>query len=58
MCGFIVLIKKKKGISSSLIKSLEKQIYHRGPDSGGYLTKENVTLIFRRLSIIDLSKVF
>ena len=55
MCGFIVLI-KKKGISSSLIKSLEKQIYHRGPDSGGYLTKENVTLIFRRLSIIDLSK--
>lgn len=56
MCGFIVLIKKEKGISRKLIKSLEKKILHRGPDSGGYLSIENVTLIFRRLSIIDLSK--
>ena len=56
MCGFIVIIKKEKTFSKKLIKSLEKKIFHRGPDSGGYLTEENVTLIFRRLSIIDLSK--
>ena len=57
MCGFIVFIKKDKIFSEKLLKSLEKKIFHRGPDSGGYLIKENVALIFRRLSIIDLSKL-
>ncbi|MDH7476612.1 MAG: asparagine synthase (glutamine-hydrolyzing) [Microgenomates group bacterium] len=37
-----------------LIKKISKQLNHRGPDGEGYYINENVTLLNRRLAIIDL----
>lgn len=39
----------------SLIKAMNDDIIHRGPDDDGIFTHHNVGLGMRRLSIIDLS---
>ncbi|MBK8501584.1 MAG: asparagine synthase (glutamine-hydrolyzing) [Saprospiraceae bacterium] len=39
----------------SKLERMNNQIIHRGPDSGGIYTEQNVGFGFRRLSIIDLS---
>nr|WP_106780520.1 asparagine synthase (glutamine-hydrolyzing) [Lysinibacillus timonensis] len=58
MCGFIGYINGTNIIDhSKTIESMMNTIIHRGPDSGGIHTDEQVTLGFRRLSIIDLSDV-
>ncbi len=53
MCGFVGYISKEKNKEKTLEKML-KRIEHRGPDSSGTYTDENIALGFRRLSIIDL----
>ena len=56
MCGIVgVFNLKGNSVYSSLIKTMTKQIAHRGPDSVGYYVKNNIGLGHRRLSIIDLS---
>lgn len=56
MCGFVGFVdKKKKNVKDKIIKSMADAIIHRGPDSEGYYTDDNVALGFRRLSIIDLN---
>ncbi len=54
MCGFVGYINKEKNKKDN-IKKMADLIAHRGPDSEGYYTDENIALGFRRLSIIDLS---
>ena len=40
--------------NKKLIKQLSKDLEHRGPDGEGIFTDENVSLLNRRLAIIDL----
>jgi len=55
MCGFVGFIgKQKKETKNKIIKDMADAIIHRGPDSEGYYTDNDVALGFRRLSIIDL----
>lgn len=50
-CGFTGNIDNRQEV----INDMMNKIIHRGPDSAGVHSDENVTLGFRRLSIIDLS---
>ena len=55
MCGFVGFVdKSKKENKDKIIKKMADTIKHRGPDSDGYYTDDNIALGFRRLSIIDL----
>ena len=54
MCGFVGYINKEKDKKDN-IKKMADLIAHRGPDSEGYYTDDNIALGFRRLSIIDLN---
>lgn len=55
MCGLVGFIdKRKKEEKKKIIKKMSDKIYHRGPNSEGFFTSDEVGLGFRRLSIIDL----
>ena len=54
MCGFVGYVNKEPE-KGETIKKMADLIAHRGPDSEGYYTDENIALGFRRLSIIDLN---
>ena len=55
MCGFVGFVDKyKKKEKDKIIKDMADMISHRGPDSAGYFTDNNIALGHRRLSIIDL----
>jgi len=55
MCGFVGFIDKyKKKEKEKIIKDMADMISHRGPDSAGYFTDNDIALGHRRLSIIDL----
>ncbi len=49
-CGFTGSIKDRENV----IKKMMDRIVHRGPDSEGVYSDDNITMGFRRLSIIDL----
>ena len=51
MCGFVGFINKKE---KDVIKEMTNSIKHRGPDSEGYYTDDDIAMGLRRLSIIDL----
>jgi asparagine synthase (glutamine-hydrolysing) len=56
MCGFVGFVDKyKKNKKQDIIKKMADIIVHRGPDSEGYYTNDDIALGHRRLSIIDLS---
>ena len=56
MCGIAgVFDLKGNSVYSSLIKTMTKQIAHRGPDSDGYYVKDNIGLGHKRLAILDVS---
>ena len=50
ICGFTGQIVDREQV----IHRMAERITHRGPDSDGFYLGEQVTLGFRRLSIIDL----
>jgi len=50
MCGIAGFYGFK---NDSLIKKISQQLFHRGPDGEGYYIDEKVTLLNRRLAIID-----
>ncbi len=52
ICGFTGEIDNK----DKIIKEMTNLITHRGPDSSGFFTDENIAMGFRRLSIIDLNQ--
>lgn len=54
MCGICGYISNQK-FDYHVIKDMNNQIIHRGPDSDGFLIEGNVSLAMRRLKIIDLS---
>ena len=56
MCGFAGYINDSKDINENrrIIKEMADKIVHRGPDQDDYYVDEDVSLGFRRLSIIDL----
>lgn len=53
MCGFVGF-RSKNVKDKNVIKEMNNQIIHRGPDSDGYYFDKDVNFGFRRLSIIDL----
>ncbi|QAS53213.1 asparagine synthase (glutamine-hydrolyzing) [Halobacillus litoralis] len=53
MCGIVGLIHNDQYFEPSVIQEMMKKIHHRGPDNGGYYHDREVSLGFRRLSIID-----
>lgn len=53
MCGFVGFCGKNVK-DRNVIKEMNNQIIHRGPDSDGYYFDKDVNFGFRRLSIIDL----
>jgi asparagine synthase (glutamine-hydrolysing) len=56
MCGFVGFADSRQEIDKvKTINDMMDTIIHRGPDSGDFFSDDNVTLGFRRLSIIDLS---
>ncbi|OMF29068.1 asparagine synthase (glutamine-hydrolyzing) [Paenibacillus sp. FSL H8-0548] len=57
MCGFVGFADSRPDADQvSIIKEMMDTIVHRGPDSGGIYSDEEVTLGFRRLKIIDMSE--
>lgn len=57
MCGIAGFINKEVDAVAAIL-SMNAQMEHRGPDSGGYWTDENsgLTLGHRRLAILDLTQ--
>lgn len=59
MCGINGYFQYKPNLSNyeiqQLIKTMDNDIIHRGPDDEGVFTQGNVGIGMRRLSIIDLS---
>lgn len=53
MCGFVGFT-GQLAQGESVLKNMMDAIIHRGPDSAGTHIDENISLGFRRLSIIDL----
>ncbi|ORN23659.1 Asparagine synthetase [glutamine-hydrolyzing] 1 [Lentilactobacillus parabuchneri] len=54
MCGFVGYV-NQKDVSEGTINSMADRIKHRGPDDEAYFSDDNVSMGFRRLSIIDLA---
>ena len=52
LCGYIDKTKKEQ--KQLVIKEMASKILHRGPDSEGIYTDDDIAIAFRRLSIIDL----
>jgi asparagine synthase (glutamine-hydrolysing) len=55
MCGFVGFVDNKTKQKINIIEDMSKKIVHRGPDSFGFYTDDEIALGFRRLSIIDLN---
>ena len=59
MCGFAGALSDKKLASAArmndAVHTMNNMIIHRGPDDAGYFQDDNITMGFRRLSIIDLT---
>lgn len=55
MCGFVGFMNRPNAADrDTLIKKMADTIKHRGPDDAHYYIDEDISLGFRRLSIIDL----
>lgn len=54
MCGIVAFYDPKVNDKQAVIGKMMATIKHRGPNSDGYYTNDQVALGFRRLSIIDL----
>lgn len=56
MCGFVGYVNEKADneTNNAIIKAMADRIVHRGPDQDDYYVDGDVSLGFRRLSIIDL----
>ncbi len=56
MCGIcgVCLTDRDAPVSESVLRDMTDCLQHRGPDGQGFLTKGNIGLGHRRLSIIDL----
>lgn len=57
MCGFVGFLNEEANNdqNAAVIREMADQIRHRGPDQDDYFVDEDISLGFRRLSIIDLA---
>jgi asparagine synthase (glutamine-hydrolysing) len=56
MCGILAILNvDAEPVDAELLLRMRDEMYHRGPDDGGFLVDGPVGLGHRRLSIIDLS---
>ena len=53
MCGIAGFLGQVEN-RADVIRNMTEVITHRGPDSDGFFTDDNISMGFRRLSIIDL----
>ena len=53
MCGFITIFEPHKMFDNELLQLMNKDLYHRGPDSGHTINEKGFALAFRRLAIMD-----
>jgi len=53
MCGFAALIEPGRRFPETLLSAIERDLHHRGPDSGGTCSEPGLALVFRRLAILD-----
>jgi len=56
MCGLAALFQPGRMFSPDILAGIDNDLYHRGPDSGGMETAPGMALVFRRLSILDVSE--
>jgi asparagine synthase (glutamine-hydrolysing) len=54
MCGICGFFQLQEAADAGVLKRMNDQIIHRGPDDEGFFHQEGVGLAARRLSIIDL----
>ena len=55
MCGFVGFLNTPEAASpETVVKAMADRIVHRGPDDASYYVDQDISLGFRRLSIIDL----
>ncbi len=57
MCGFVGFFNESRDteFNNKTVRDMADRIAHRGPDQDDYYVDDNISLGFRRLSIIDLS---
>ena len=53
MCGLAALFEHERHFSPELIATIDRDLFHRGPDSGGSHVEPGAALVFRRLAILD-----
>ncbi len=53
MCGLAALFEPERQFSPALLSEIDRDLYHRGPDSGGRFAEPGAALVFRRLAILD-----
>lgn len=53
MCGIAGFFENGRSFSAELLNGAERDLFHRGPDSGGQHSEPGAALVFRRLAIID-----
>ncbi len=53
MCGLAALFEPGRDFAEPLLAAIERDLHHRGPDSGGRLAESGAALVFRRLAILD-----
>ena len=53
MCGFAALFERDRIFPGPLLADIDRDLFHRGPDSGGCVVEPGLALVFRRLSILD-----
>ena len=55
MCGIAgVSLKRGQNVKDTFLRSLSESLSHRGPDGEGFLKRNGLGLVHRRLSIIDV----
>lgn len=54
MCGFCGFVNSKIENRNLILKDMMDSIAHRGPDSSGEYSDDNINMGFRRLSFLDL----
>jgi asparagine synthase (glutamine-hydrolysing) len=57
MCGFAALFEPGRLFAPDIISAIDRDLEHRGPDSGGQVSVPGMAMMFRRLAIMDPRQV-
>ena len=53
MCGFAGFFEDGRTFDADLLDAVERDLFHRGPDSGHRHVEPGAAMVFRRLAILD-----